>query len=316
MRAAASSFEAGCCEDRRAGRTRCTPLECSMQAIRNGIIIAMPTIPPPVLDTSIYLYPSEEAADGGERAGGSGFLVAVELEGYPVVTHYAVTNAHVAGNGATTVRLNTKEGRHASIHIPDEQWFRHPDGDDVVIAEIGLPEEFRFSAIPHTNFIDGTDPRLFTVGQEVYMVGRFVTHEGRQRNLPTARFGHISQLPHERIRSSSGIEQEGFLVDIRSLSGYSGSPVFVYRTRPDLNDPSDVDNWIHSFEHRLLGIDFGHLPAFGPVCGQGGAGLQAEQNSGMAAVIPAWRILQLLQDDDVVAKRRQQELRWLEENGH
>jgi hypothetical protein len=42
----------------------------------------------------------------------------------------------------------------------------------------------------------------------------------------------------------------------------------------------------------------------------------AEQNFGVAAVIPAWRILQLLFDDeDVVAKRERGEHEWLSEHG-
>lgn len=44
--------------------------------------------------------------------------------------------------------------------------------------------------------------------------------------------------------------------------------------------------------------------------------MQAEQNSGMAAVIPAWRLEQLLfEDDRVLSEREAGERAWLEQPG-
>src|SRR5207253_3257650 len=37
------------------------------------------------------------------------------------------------------------------------------------------------------------------VGDEVFFVGLFVQHAGEARNLPMARFGHISRMPVEPI---------------------------------------------------------------------------------------------------------------------
>jgi hypothetical protein len=58
-----------------------------------------------------------------------------------------------------------------------------------------------------------------------------VNHEGKQRNLPSARFGNIAQMPGEPIEFD-GLSQESFLVEARSVAGYSGSPVFVYLPPP------------------------------------------------------------------------------------
>jgi hypothetical protein len=170
-----------------------------------------------------------------------------------------------------------------------------------------------------TSLVEGSDLTVFGVGQEVYMVGRHINHEGRQRNLPTARFGHIAQLPYEPIRNEAGLQQEAFLVDLRSLSGYSGAPVFVYRSRPDLD--TDPEKWVKGFEQRLLGIDCGHLPAHGRVLEADRAKaveptLWAEQNSGIDTVIPAGRLAKLLfEDDDVLAGREQGENAWLAAQG-
>jgi hypothetical protein len=278
----------------------------------------VPTVPFDILDCTIYLYASREAAEKGEQAGGSGFLVSVPLPGYPAVTVYAVTNSHVIAGGFTTVRLNTADGRHDSIALDDHDWSRHPEGDDLAISQIDFSPDFRFKSISCDSLVDGHDSTFFGVGQEVVMVGRYINHEGRQQNRPTARFGNIAQLPYERVRTAQGIEQDAFLVDIRSLAGYSGSPVFVYRGRPDLD--TEPDRWIKSFEHRLVGIDFGHLPTLGAVLQENRRDRAqpptwAEQNSGMAAVIPAWRLLQMLfDDDDIVDHREEGERRWLEEH--
>jgi hypothetical protein len=279
----------------------------------------MPNIPPDVLDCTIYLYASEEAANAGDRSGGSGFLVVVPLEdGHQAGTFYAVTNAHVVGDGFPCIRLNKRDGTHAPLALNDADWIRHPDGDDLAIAPIALSADFRYGAIPTDHFVDGLDPTQFAVGRDVYMVGRYINHEGKAANTPTARFGNIAQLPYERIRTPRGIEQDAFLVDIRALSGYSGSPVLIYQARPDLD--TNPEKWVKSFQHRLLGIDFGHIPTLGVVVDDTMQSpvlprLWAEQNSGVAGVIPAWRLSQMLfEDEDIVTRREEGERKWLADN--
>lgn len=280
----------------------------------------MPSIPLEVRECAVYLYANEADAESGTQTGGSGFLVIIPVPGYEeeASTFYAVTNAHVVGNGFTCVRLNTLDGGHASVTLQAEDWVLHPDGDDLAIAEIDLPRDSRIKAILPDSFIDGHDLTMFGVGQDVYMIGRYVSHEGRQKNLPTARFGNIAQLPYERVRTVSGLEQQAFLVDMRSRAGYSGAPVFVYRIRPDLD--TDPESWVSGFEQRLLGIDSGHLPAMRRVLSKDqrtpvDPELWTAQNSGMATVIPAWRLTELLFDDDVVRKREEGEQAWLAKRG-
>lgn len=293
---------------------------------------AVPLIPNEILDCAVYLYPSVDAANEGRSAGGSGFLVGVRFDGHPVASTYAVTNAHVVAQGNPVVRLNTTEGRHEALDLPDEAWIRHPDGDDVCIAPLGLDPSLHFRLIGLDQFMrrpsepDGRqDWDKMQVGQEVLLVGRFVNHEGRQRNLPTARFGHISALPIEPIRTEQGILQESFLADVRSLSGYSGSPVFAYRSLPskDLQTEEQAIGslWTRGLELRFLGVDCGHLPTLAKVRDADRhtwtePPLWAEQNSGMAVVVPAWRVRQLFEMEEVVEMRRETENAWLEEHGN
>ena len=58
----------------------------------------------------------------------------------------------------------------------------------------------------------------------------------------------------------------------------------------------------------LIGIDWGHIPMWSPLCGSDetpiGAGTQVNINSGMACIVPSWRLLDLLMEDDVVQQRK------------
>ena len=99
-------------------------------------------------------------------------------------------------------------------------------------------------------------------GDEVFLVGRFINSEGKQRNIPTLRFGNISQMPIEPIeqtRVSGKRLQESFLVEARAISGYSGSPVFTMLmklySRQGGSGPTDPPADVI----RLLGVVWGYI---------------------------------------------------------
>ena len=170
-------------------------------------VAGVPAIPLEVLDCTIYLYASEEAANRGEQAGGSGFLTIVPLSGHPVGYVYAVTNAHVIAKGFTCVRLNSvnsADGGHGSVALEDDAWKRHPDGDDLAVARLQLSSEFRFKLVSTDSFVGGDDPSLFGVGQEVYMAGRYVN--GGRRTVPQRASGtsrNSRTSASARLRESS-----------------------------------------------------------------------------------------------------------------
>src|SRR5271170_5484166 len=67
-------------------------------------------------------------------------------------------------------------------------------------------------------------------GEDVFMVGRFIDHDGKDANIPSVRFGNISTLPQPIEQPSGSTNNKSFILDLHSRTGYSGSPVFVYRT--------------------------------------------------------------------------------------
>jgi hypothetical protein len=280
----------------------------------------MPRIDDDMLDCVIYLYPTIEAAQKSEAAGGTGFLVGVPSKTVPDgIYTYAVTNSHVIREGASPIAsLNTKAGPADIFEFRAESWIHHPDGDDLAVAAMGGLDtgRQRFRLVTTELFITKEIIAEHEIGpgDETIMVGRFISHEGRERNLPTVRFGNISMMPLEKVKHPRGIMQESFLVETRSLGGYSGSPVFVHvpssSTRPkdrragNITLRGDLGPW-------LLGIDFGHLPIYEPVLLRdretpAADGLVVKSNSGQMGVVPAWKLLELLNEPqfaDARAKR-------------
>jgi hypothetical protein len=280
----------------------------------------VPRIHDILLDIVIYLYPSVIDAQAGEAIGGSGFLVAIPStvsENDAFI--YAVTNSHVIrkiieqGN-SPVIRLNTEDGGKDVIETSEANWVHHQDGDDVAVCPLLLvnEERYKFGAIAAEMCLtqEEVEEHHIGPGDEVIMAGRFISHEGRQRNTPTARFGNISMLPWEPIPQPSGVAQESFLVEMRSLSGFSGSPVFVYI-------PANMtrvyrDGVRHTGEGGLwlLGVDWAHLRVYEDVLESDrktkvSGDLVVEANSGQMAVVPAWRLQDLLDLEELVVARQE-----------
>jgi hypothetical protein len=173
------------------------------------------------------------------------------------------------------------------------------------------------------------------VGDEAFLVGRLMSHDGQQKNAPVVQFGIVSLMadPNEPIRCKE-VDQEGFLVECRSLSGFSGSPVFVqttqtyreqdaervceYGQRREPNPEPEPSGMVikplmidGTWGPWLLGINWGHMPFYGYVEEHGNKrlDLRVELNTGFACVLPAWKIMELLNVEELVKERRKQDQR-------
>jgi hypothetical protein len=188
----------------------------------------MPRIDDHFLDCSIYLYDSEQSARAGVRSGGSGFLAHV-ISRHPNLVHvYAVTNRHVIEQGFCVLRMNSQRQGNSEIIITEpSSWILHPDGDDVAIIPVNATlDKAAWFSIGTERFISEEIIADYALGpgDEAFLVGRLVTHDGQQRNTPVVRFGNLS-MGLAKIKVDTA-ERDGFLVECRSLSGFSGSPVF------------------------------------------------------------------------------------------
>ena len=298
----------------------------------------MPRIADALTDCAVYIYRSVDDAKNGVRQGGSGFLVVMPMENDPTsAAHvYVVTNQHVVAKTQNPViRLNRKSGGVDSIETKQSDWFPHPDGDDIAILPLRFDHQnIQWSAISVLAFLtqDLAYAEDVGIGDDTIMVGRFINHDGRQQNTPSVRFGNIAMMALEPITApGSGIKQESFLVETRSLPGYSGSAVLIYSPgalhdmsmrrlgveKSKINNVAVTDpawlSLLQSFKIKgpyLLGIDWCHLNNYNPVVDKDGKpteGLKVSENTGMAGVIPAWKILEVLNCDEVIAMRRANE---------
>jgi hypothetical protein len=277
--------------------------------------LPMPRIQDRVLDCVIYLYASKADAMAGENAGGSGFMVAIPFEDVPgAIFIYAITNKHVIedGNGATCVRLNTLDGAMDAFEFKKEDWHTSKTDDLAVLMMPTIDKVFKVHAIPIECLISPDFVKVHDVGigDEVLMIGRFINREGIQKNSPTARFGHIAQMPGDpiqiEINKKTFWQEEAFLIETRSIGGFSGSPVYLIPNknyeRRGKQLPTDTAS--------LLGVDFCHITNGQPAKDMGGhhsENIFFDEHTGVAGVVPAWKLEALLNSDEEKAKRRASE---------
>lgn len=286
--------------------------------------VGMPKIPSRMLDCAFYLYPSEEEARRGGKAGGTGFFVGIRSQVRSDCMYmYAVTNHHVLTSGSSVIRLNTVDGGTDIFETDPSDWTFKPGGDDVAVLPFQLREGMKHSCIEDTLFATEEDVRELEIGpgDDVFMIGRFVDHDGGASNVPAVRFGNISVNPTV-IHDSQGHKSLSYILDIHSRTGYSGSPVFFYRTHG-----ADITSavlggvtMLMPAKARFLGIHYSQFPeeweiresAKRAATAQAAPLLLDEKKhvvvgmSGMTCAIPAWRVRELL-DHPAIARPREAE---------
>jgi hypothetical protein len=215
------------------------------------------------------------------------------------------------------LRINKANGQHDFFQTRNADWILHPDGLDVAVHPIVLSSEFQYNFVGTRLFFltpQIVGARGIGPGDDAFMVGRFIGQDGTQGNLPTARFGNIGRINAEPIKDGNGVEQDSFLVEMRSIPGFSGSPVFVYINPTLARPPHFLTPHMHAYNQAqhgpwLLGIDWSHLTSFRPVLSSDKRTAATPQqwveiNSGMAGVIPAWRIQEILDLPELVMQRK------------
>lgn len=276
----------------------------------------MPRIDENILDSVIFLYDSEDDAKQGNASGGSGFLFAIPFKDQTngeLRSHvYAVTNWHVIIRKPTWIRLNkffpfASDSGIISTLVSD--W--HFNGiDDLAVCQLDdqdlVKRGFRYFMYLPEGVVT---PKLMIeqdigIGSDVINVGRFFMYDGKQQNTPLARFGTIAAV-NVKVKYRAGIlpPQESFIIDGRSIMGLSGSPIYHVILNPDKTET------LH-----LLGIVWGHSEFRENVTDdQGnGTGTYAMVNSGLLHAIPAWKLLSLLDDEDLRMKREEIERQAIE----
>jgi hypothetical protein len=260
----------------------------------------------------VYVYPSEGDAKNGTKAGGTGFIVRLTtLTGWH---DYAITNRHnIEEFNSRFVRINTND-RKRPIDIFEGEWVCSKSDD---IAACELPERrahFNYDPIWVDWLVTEESARELRIGlgDDLFMVGRFMNHDGKERNIPVVRFGTIAMMPEEPLIVDNKA-QESFLIEIRTIAGFSGSPVFIRipgdaRSKDPLFKPNVKDRRLlkqFGYLEKCLGIEWCRVKgetAVMPLLN--GSTFDIQVTSGMSGCIPAWKILDFLQRNETLMKKR------------
>jgi hypothetical protein len=197
-------------------------------------------------------YPDYAAGPNAIRCEGTGFLL-IYKGGF-----YLVTARHVAeslGDIGWATRVNKRDGSCALLEAANVAWIFHPDSTvDIAICgfHISAEEGFDFLYADAEFFLLKREEEIsldwVEVGDVCYTAGLWRLLAGNERNLPVVHTGNIARLAGQekipvRAVGKPGNRElvDGYLVEAQTLSGLSGSPVFI---RPSVNlgmDAHDLD---------------------------------------------------------------------------
>jgi hypothetical protein len=265
-----------------------------------------------ISDTIFFLYPSVDEARAGTGFGGTGFFVAMPSEkwGADYWHVHGVTNWHVALDGAPVIRVNLRNGGTEEFDFGPEQWTFLPGWHDVAISPpLQLnPKIHKAEAIWYGSLLSQNGCEADNIGpaEDVFMVGRFIDYIGAETNEAAYRFGNVS-IVNASIKQNTGFMGGSYVIDMHSRTGFSGSPIFVYRTPGSVfHDGKDIALAWHYI--RLLGIHWGQFPEKWELKSDVAPKTRAESASlitdgkyvsglsGMTCAVPAAAILLLLTD--------------------
>lgn len=249
-----------------------------------------------------------EISEGKFKPRGTGFYVSITQQ-----HHYLVTAAHVIHNINTDIkiRINTESNTSTLVDIPKDIWRIHPDqsetGTDIAIA----PFDFRqykknFVSIDVTSLLTPEKLSLHNidVGSDVFMVGLFASHHGKDKNIPIVRKGSISAFPDDPIPTKLFGYIDAILIEARSIGGLSGCPVFYQP--PQFFIHQNQLKHSNGTQFGLLGLIHGHFDVKNlneDVVTDDVLGGKIGIHSGIGVVVPAIKILETLNHPDFLKLR-------------
>jgi hypothetical protein len=268
------------------------------------------------LNCIAYIYPNAQSEEDGHGGGTAFHIVArLPLEGWAQA--YFVTAAHLVSSEQSNpvIRVNLLDGGATVIQTTYEGWFVD-SASDIAVHPVEIDySRVQLTVVPVEGFLTKQHiiEHRFGPGNDVFVLGRLAGHDGTKRLLPSVRFGSISMMPSEPFaRSLASRVDEAFLVEFRSIGGYSGSPAFIHEVPFHLRDKAaHIHKW--SYGPHLLGVDVGHIRKKEPLLSKRIINNREsyspvpdrfyETNTAVAAIVPAWKIVELLDREDVKSAR-------------
>lgn len=262
-----------------------------------------------MLKTVVYV--GSESSDGRFLPLGTGFLVARHYEKWRA--NLIVTAAHVLElipGDKISYRMNRHTGEAGVLSVPRARIVEHPDPEtDLAAFFVGHTDDIfdgkyylldRAVNLAWLNNYGGVH-----LGDEVAIVGLYTTHYGLTKNVPVARTGNVAAFPDEPI-NCMGKFVRGLLVEVRSVGGLSGSPVF-YGVPPAFRK----DDFVHHApkgDYQPIGILLGHhivtseedelpAPVFQHEKSRAPPPPRLDRNTGLGVVVPLERVFEIVESE-------------------
>lgn len=248
---------------------------------------------------------------------GTAFFLAIRPgHTYLVTARHCVEKAEAYGG--LHVRLNRKDGGEpGQVRLEGPWYYPDSEADDVAV----MPFPFLFAGQNHEFDVwpieiaawAATDEIVegegIGVGDEVIALGLFTHRDGKHRNLPIVRSGIVSAMPGEPLEEpASGLEYHAYLVEIRSIGGLSGSPVYVVFR---------LGRYHHgTFEETrqqiyLMGLVRGHWNKKSEEFADFGDSEAEQLNTGIAIVTPIQKAVDVIMNTEELVKQRKDDEAWL-----
>jgi hypothetical protein len=313
------------------------------------------------LGASVFFLFGRDAKTG-EVVGphGTGTFIGRRSKAVPNRWHtYAVTNWHVACRGSSIIGINTHDGYRRLMEFDPSEWLFTNSGDDLAAVNVNGQEDLNdnVTCLDESALATHDIIKEFEIspGEEAFMCGLFLNHhsgsiwEDSAHNVPAFRFGNVSMMADgfAPVEVETGAKRPCFLVDMRSRTGFSGSPVFIYRTiGSDLTQIPigwGADRWNHprfqaqthaALRPQILHAKNTFVGVLGIHCGQFWDTVKAFKSmshseqvgdnvrdgdeldiqGSMNIVAPAWCISELLNLEEFEMARRKRDEKFLQDD--
>lgn len=281
----------------------------------SAVSAAAVTIPPELKEIVAFVYVKNNAGDLVPN--GTGFFVGVrDAHDKDRMYGYFVTSKHVLRDkqtreffGRITLRLNLKAGNTTSVEIPiilegtNKTVFLHSDPtvDLAVIPALPDQKTVEFKVLPDNMITTREEFEKLHIaeGAEIFFTGLFTPYVGEQRNYPVVRFGRVALVTPEKIEWD-GTKMDLYLLELASYGGNSGSPVFFYFGQD--RQPGAIV--LGPPEIHLAGVMMGTFQQGTPIqMVKTDAIPVSVANIGIAAVVPAYKLHEILFGEELRTKR-------------
>jgi hypothetical protein len=274
-------------------------------------------VPNEIRDCTCFLC--VKLPDGTYKANGTAFFLSFPSREEPSISwRYLVTAKHCVyppGGGLRKLyaRINTRDGDAKYVDLPNtaDDWRCPSDlGSDVTILEFTPTEQFQFGTIDFQSSTTSQNLKDHNIGigNETLTIGLFTMREGTKRNIPILRSGMISAIPDEPIHDSkTGRIYSAYLIEMLSIGGLSGSPVFAHVPSAQLNTKDQRERFPGGYLF-LLGVISSHFEEE-PDIDFIEKSKRDRINAGIATVTPISEVIDTVTNDDKLYQRRRAKIK-------